>query len=462
MGRPSKHRRLAIWANGELVAQWTTTPRGESQLTYASSWFDSPQVRPLSLALPLPLSPATALRGPAVDAWFENLLPDSARIRQRIAARFAVRDDPFELLSAVGRDCVGAIQLVPEGAAPDGWDRIDAKPMREADVERHLDAVLHGGASRLGRIDNPGPDGGRDDDEFRLSLAGAQEKSALLRHRGRWQRPRGATPTTHILKLPLGPVGRVGADMSNSVDNEWVCLTLARAYGLPAAQAHIERFGRHRVLVVQRFDRRLDPRGVLLRLPQEDFCQALGVPPAMKYESDGGPGLAPIAAILRQARDSAGDLRRLMSAQVLFWLLRAPDGHAKNFSLQLHAHGEYSLAPLYDVLSAWPIMGQGPNQFDARRLKLAMALVGKNRHYNFSRVERRHFASTAQRAGFGGLDAHALVQALIDDTPRVIDDVRQAMHDMHRRKGEAVDERTADSILDGVAKAAAQLAASAA
>ena len=452
MGRPSRHRRLAVWANGELVARWTITPRGESQLAYESTWFDSPQVRPLSLSLPLPLSPETVLRGPAVDAWFENLLPDSARIRRRIASRFAVSDEPFELLAAVGRDCVGAVQLLPDGAAPEGWDRIDAEPMRDADVERHLDAVLQG--EGFGRTD-----GEAQDDEFRLSLAGAQEKSALLFHKGRWHRPRGATPTTHILKLPLGAVGLVRADMSQSVDNEWVCLALARAYGLPAALAHVRRFGRHRVLVVERFDRRLDDRAALLRLPQEDFCQALGLPPAMKYESDGGPGLARIANILRHARDGAGDLRQLMAAQAFFWLLRAPDGHAKNFSLRLHAHGEYALTPLYDVLSAWPIVGRGPNRFDARRLKLAMALLGKNKQDNFARIERRHFASTAQRAGFGTLDTDTLIQSLIDATPRAVDEVRQAADQIRRRTGEAVDAKTADAILDGVAKAAAQLAA---
>ena len=126
------------------------------------------------------------------------------------------------------------------------------------------------------------------------------------------------------------------ADFTTSVDNEWLCMTLLKAYGLPVANVGIETFGTQRVLVVERFDRKVAPNGEwIMRLPQEDFCQVTSVPPMLKYESDGGPGLKVLFDTLRRSENSAADLRTLMASQVLFWMLCAPDGHAKNFSIQL-------------------------------------------------------------------------------------------------------------------------------
>jgi serine/threonine-protein kinase HipA len=147
--------------------------------------------------------------------------------------------------------------------------------------------------------------GESDDDSFRISLAGAQEKTALTWHQGRWCRPHGATPTTHIFKLPMGLVGNRQADMSTSVENEWLCAQLAKAFGLPVAGCEMAQWGAQKTLVVERFDRRLAPSGQYwLRLPQEDFCQALGLPSHLKYEADGGPGLRQLSALLRTSANA--------------------------------------------------------------------------------------------------------------------------------------------------------------
>lgn len=238
---------------------------------------------------------------------------------------------------------------------------------------------------------------------MRISIAGAQEKTALLRHDGQWMRPHGATPTTHILKMPLGLVGNMQADMRTSVQNEWLCLKLLEGFGLPVARADIATFADHpAVLVVERFDRRLHGSGKwIVRLPQEDFCQALGVNPLRKYESDGGPGIKELAAVLHSSRKARADLKTLLQSQVLFWLMAATDGHAKNFSIRLLAGGAFELAPLYDVLSAWPIIGDGKNKLSWHRAKLAMAVSGKNRHYELANIMRRHFNATAARCGWG-------------------------------------------------------------
>lgn len=418
MARRSKTQTLALWANGTYVGRWTVSARGDMELQYDPAWRASAVGRPLSLSLPFGLGDEP-LKGPAVEHYCDNLLPDSPAIRKRVAERFRTGSvDAFDLLAAIGRDCVGALQFLPEGAVPAQHDRVEGVEVDEAAIERHLLEVVT--PDRFGAAREP-------DDDFRISLAGAQEKDAFLRWNGRWMKPRGATPTTHIFKLPLGLVGGRQADFSTSVDNEWLCLRLLAAYGLPVPKAEIASFGQQRVLVVERFDRVVSADGRrLLRLVQEDFCQATGTSPLVKYEAEGGPGLGVLFNLLQQSVEAERDLRTLMASQVLFWMLRAPDGHAKNFSIHLLPGGRYRLTPLYDVMSAYPVMGDGPKQWSPRELELAMALVGKNRHYEVERIQRRHFNSTAKRFGYGET-AEPLIQELIERTPSVIDEVQRAL-----------------------------------
>ena len=411
------------------------------ELQYDPAWRGSSVGRPLSLSLPFGLGDEP-LKGPAVEHYFDNLLPDSLAIRKRVAERFRTGSvEAFDLLAAIGRDCVGALQFLPEGAAPQGHDRVEGVEVDEAAIERHLLEVVT--PDRFGAARDP-------DDDFRISLAGAQEKDAFLRWNGRWMKPRGATPTTHIFKLPLGLVGGRQADFSTSVDNEWLCLKLLAAYGLPVPKAEIASFGQQRVLVVERFDRVVSSDGQrLLRLVQEDFCQATGTSPLVKYEAEGGPGLDVLFNLLQQSVDAERDLRTLMASQLLFWMLRAPDGHAKNFSIHLLPGGRYRLTPLYDVMSAYPVMGDGPNQWSPRELKLAMALVGKNRHHEVERIQRRHFNSTAKRFGYGET-AEPLIQELIERTPAVIDEVQRALP-------AGFSHEVADKVLGGLHSAARAL-----
>ena len=289
-----------------------------------------------------------------------------------------------------------------------------------------------------------------DDDDFRLSLAGAQEKTALLFHDGRWMRPHGATPTTHILKLPLGLVGNKRADLTASVENEWLCLAILRAFGLPAANAEIVQFGAYKVLSVERFDRALHrDGGWLLRLPQEDFCQALGVPPHLKYESHGGPGVPDLASLLRRSETAREDLDTLFAALIVFWMLAAPDGHAKNFSLRLLPGGRFRLTPLYDVMSIWPVEGDGANQWSWHKAKLAMAVHGKRKHYAMRDITRRHFSAMAEHCLLGDI-ATPIVERLIAMTPQVIESVGAALP-------AGFQTRVAERILGGLQFAAQRL-----
>lgn len=443
MARRSRTQTLTLWANGVHVGRWTVTARGGMELHYTPAWMASALGRPLSLSLPFGLGDEP-LKGPAVEHYFENLLPDSAAMRKRVAERFRTGSvEAFALLGAIGRDCVAALQFLPEGAQPEGDDRVEGVEVDDAAIERHLLEMVTPG--RFGAARDP-------DDDFRISLAGAQEKDAFLRWNGRWMKPRGASPTTHIFKLPLGLAGGRQADFGTSVDNEWLCLKLLAAFGLPAARAEMASFGSQRVLVVERFDRAVSSDGKrLLRLVQEDFCQATGTSPLVKYEAEGGPGLESLFTLLQQSVNAERDLRTLMASQVLFWMLRAPDGHAKNFSIHLLAGGRYRLTPLYDIMSAYPALGDGPNQWSPRELKLAMALVGKNRHYEVERIQRRHFNSTARRFGFGA-SAEPVLQELIARTPEVIRQVQ-------RELPAGFSQKVADTVLGGLLDAARALEA---
>ncbi|MGF6266616.1 serine/threonine-protein kinase HipA [Paraburkholderia youngii] len=409
----STPNRLNLWMNGLRVGAWETA-RSAERLTYADEWIDDPQGRPLSLSLPF--TPGNQpYRGQIVADYFDNLLPDSEPIRRRIAARYRTGSTaPFALLTTLGRDCVGALQLLPPDEEPSDLTSIHGRELSDSDIA----ALLRGTttAAPLGQHDPL--------EDLRLSIAGAQEKTALLRHHNRWLLPEGSTPTTHIFKLPLGLVGNMRADMRTSVENEWLCSQIVAAYGLPVARCEIARFDEQKVLIVERFDRRLSSDATwIVRLPQEDMCQATGTSALHKYESDGGPGIEAIMEILAGSARATTDRRNFFATQLVFWLLAATDGHAKNFSIAHLPGNRYEATPLYDVLSAHPIIGSGAGRLAAQKVKLAMAVRGKNVHYLLNQIQRRHWVAEGQRVGFSATDVDALIDQLSAQTETVIDTV---------------------------------------
>ena len=423
--------------NGERVGDWHLASGRRHEFVYDASWLGSANARPISLSLPLRVSQAPYREG--VQEFFENLLPDNRQIRERIQRRFGARSsDAFDLLLEIGRDCVGALQLVPEGNPPPDVHQITGTPLTAGDIEKLLLGTV---GPRLGRQEE-------NDDSFRISIAGAQEKTALLWHNGGWWRPSGATPTTHILKLPMGTNGP-GIDLSTSVENEWLCAQIAGHFGIPVAKCRIETFGGQKALVVDRFDRKLarDEKWYL-RLPQEDFCQATGKSPAEKYESDGGPGIDAIMEILRNSERAAEDQTDFLRTQVLFWLLAAIDGHAKNFSLFLLPKGAYQLTPRYDILSAYPVLGHGRGKLAPERIRMAMSVKGKSRHYGWMEIQARHWLETAKRHGM--INMKSIIEDLVAKTPAVIEQVRS-------RLPAGFPPQVAETILDGVRSRAEQL-----
>ena len=434
-----KASHLEVWMNGAHVGLWSQPRSGSPTLQYDQAWIESPAARVLSLSLPF--TPANAPhRGAVVTNYFDNLLPDSETIRSRLRTRFGTdAASAFDLLAAIGRDCVGAVQLLPEGESPQGFDRIEAETLDEDGVERAIRGALSGHRV-LGHAG---------EDDFRISIAGAQEKTALLFHRNRWCRPHGATPTTHIFKLPLGLVGNLQADMQDSVENEWLCSHLMEGFGVATAHCEMAQFGSRKVLVVRRFDRAWQADRWVARLPQEDFCQALGRPMMQKYEADGGPGMRDILRVLDTGSHAIQDKRAFVKAQLVFWLLAATDGHAKNFSLFHERGGTYRLTPFYDVLSAWPIIGPGPSQLAWQKAKLAMAVRSTNAHWKLSEIHPPHWDAVVKQAGLG--KAAGLIHEVIDQAPAAIEGV-------NRQLPAGFPSRVRDRILMGVQEQVKRLA----
>ena len=415
MPRKLQHLPLRVLLNNRLVGHLLKDSGGAIRFRYDPNWLGWHQAIPVSLSLPLR---EDAYKGAAVVAVFENLLPDSDQLRRRVAEKVgADGTDSYSLLAQIGRDCVGALQFIPEheegDLAPDGTDPslIRGEIVDDREIENILKNLTQAPLG-LGR-----------EQEFRISVAGAHEKTALLWHEGKWLKPHGTTPTTHLFKTQIGTLPN-GIDLSASVENEWYCLKLLAAFGLPVSAAEIWTFGKTKALVVERFDRRWTSDGRLLRLPQEDMCQALSVPPSRKYQNEGGPGMVDILALLKSGDIPAQDQKTFLKAQVLYWLMGATDGHAKNFSIFLGPGGRFQLTPLYDVLTAQPSLDAG--QIARKQMKLAMS-VGSDRQYTIGFIEGRHFIQTAERAGLSAALAQAALEEVAKEAEQAMDAVAKLL-----------------------------------
>jgi serine/threonine-protein kinase HipA len=394
-----------VFLNSRLVGQLRRETSGAITFQYDRSWLEWQPALPVSLSLPLREQPYV---GAPVLAVFENLLPDKDSLRRQIAARARAQGtDAYSLLGAIGHDCVGALQFLPPDVQPTPAGVIDAVPVSGRQIGVILDNLA------------TAPLGITEDESFRISIAGAQEKTALLRWNGRWCKPRGTTATTHIFKPSIGKLPN-GVDLTSSVENEYLCLKILNALGLSAAKGEMQTFGDRRVLIVERFDRLWTADQRLLRLPQEDSCQALSVPPSLKYESDGGPGITDILKLLRGSDEPLSDQRSFLKANIVFWLMGATDGHAKNFSIFLSPGGRFRMTPLYDVISAQPSVNS--KQILWKQFRLAMAF-GTKPHYQIRQIAPRHFFQTGDQAGIGRQVIESVIQELLDRASPAVESV---------------------------------------
>lgn len=389
--------------HGAVAGHVYATANRRLTFRYEESWRENPAAFPLSLSMPL----SAAEHGHrATSAFLWGLLPDNQGVITQWGRVYGVSaTDVVGLLAHVGEDCAGAVQLVP----PENVDRVLGTPTRtdeKSSVEWLSEddiAVLLAGLRRNPAAGRASPDQGQ------FSLAGAQPKTALYQDdRGRWGVPKGRVPSNRILKPPV-------LDLDDLAYNEHFCLHLARELGLPAVASKVQRFGDETAIVVERYDRvRLG--GVLSRVHQEDMCQALAVPPTRRYESDGGPGLVAIAALLaRHSSDAAVDVARFLDANILNWLVAGTDAHAKNYSV-LHAAGpDLRLAPLYDLITALPYP-----QFQRTRIRLAMSVNGESA---VDRITGAHWRAVARAVDFPPDLVVSRIAELGEEIPGAIDRV---------------------------------------
>lgn len=398
---------LFVFMNGRLIGKLEKSNAGLI-FAYDSEWLNTPRARPISLSMPLLPQPFV---GDVVYNFFDNLLPDNPQLRKQIQAFFQISTDhPFDLLANIGKDCVGAIQICNTKISNKNR-RLRYHTLNEKEIASILRKTQ---TFPLGMTDRT--------EEFRISIAGAQEKTALLYWEEKWHKPLGITPTTHIFKLPIGYIQHQQIDLSNSCENEWLCSQIVAGFGLPVANCRIEYFKDVKVLIVERFDRKLsnDNRWIW-RLPQEDMCQVLGISPNLKYQSDGGPGIEKIMHFLLGSTQPEHDRDLFFRAQIVFWLLAAIDGHAKNFSVYIEPEGRFHLAPLYDILSAYPLIAN--KQLQLKKIKMAMALKGKNNHYYWDDIQRRHFLSMAKAANYSVRRADDLLNETLNKVDSIINKI---------------------------------------
>jgi serine/threonine-protein kinase HipA len=350
---------LTVLLDGNVVGSLSRMPEARHyRLRYTRDWVHDPGAYPVSLALPLAAPEHEGLR---VRHWLRGLLPDNeARLRE-IETQFGTsRDDPYAMLAHVGEDCVGAVQFATQERAA-----VIAAGHAASEVEWLDDAAIE---SLLRRISTRTPSGMGPVGTGQFSLPGALGKVALVwdADGARWGLPSGRRASTHILKPPMEGVERHN-------ENEHFCLQLARSAGLSAANSRVMSFGRQRAIVLERYDRWIDPSGEVRRRHQEDMAQPLGLDPALKYAAESSAGIREVVGLLRDY--APGDVRAFILQVGFAWITAGTDAHLRNFSLLIDPGGGATQAPLYDVASALGLRVRG-RWVQNRALPMAMAIGG--------------------------------------------------------------------------------------
>jgi serine/threonine-protein kinase HipA len=321
-------RALSVWWDDAIVGTLRVDQHGDMTFVYAAEWLaDSSR---LSLSISLPRRPEPFNRREC-RPFFAGLLPEEAQLEAVARALGISKRNDFRLLEALGGDVAGALSLWPEGEAPPAADTVEhTKPLDDGAIAELLDTLpkrpLLAGEKGL-----------------RLSLAGAQSKLPVVLVDGKVALPAVGEPTTHILKPPI-------THFPTTTENEALVMRLAAALELSVASVDARTAAGRPYLLVTRYDRRVDESGRARRLHQEDFCQALGIPPERKYAEEGGPTFKTSFDLLRRASTRpAVEVLKFLDAAIFNAMVGNSDAHGKNFSL-LYRAGEVTLAPLYDLL----------------------------------------------------------------------------------------------------------------
>ena len=364
-------KKLAVLLYGARAGTVTQMPAGTLVFNYDAQWIEKGPGIPLSLSMPMTTAIFPDL---IISNFLWGLLPENEKIINEIA-RMGEPTSPrnvLGLLAKVGEDCAGALQIVPDERIKSLMDDTNVEWLSEKDVGDRIRSVKNMNAMAPSSIVWK---------HGRFSLAGAQAKFALTQHveTGIFGQATGSVPTTHIFKPPI-------PGLTGQVENEHFCLSLASLLGLPSSASKVQIFDGEPVIVVKRYDRFTDKNGDIRRVHQEDMCQALGISPFQKYQSDKGPSAKQIVnTVLAASNQPEIDTSVFTRALMLNFLICGTDAHAKNYSILFGKYGKHRLAPLYDINSFLPYESDD-------RSKLAMSIGG---HYEVNRIMPRHWEKFA-------------------------------------------------------------------
>lgn len=378
---------LVVVMNGQVAGHVTrATPHSGPEFTYSEEYLTEGTV-PLSVRMPIGLG---TFRAKVVVPFLEGLLPENAATRRAWADRLQTSaTDAFSLLARMGWDCPGAVQFcLPE--------ELDDMLARSGEVQAASDEQI---AERLRRLRRDAASWSLPDEHW--SLPGQQEKFTLVRRDGRWYEAKGSTATTHIIKPGIGT-------LLNQAIVEYATMRAADAAGLDVAQVEFTHFQGEAAIVIERFDR-LEFRDAVMRLHQEDFCQAVGMLPERKYEDQRGPSLVRLAEVIaKHSRNPHQDRWALAEFAAINYIAGAPDGHAKNISLALWPN-DVHVAPLYDLATAFPYDNAGPTNS-----RTAFSIGGRR---DFGRVLGKHWDRAAREMGLDAEEYRLRVRGITERFP---------------------------------------------
>jgi serine/threonine-protein kinase HipA len=352
---PSRESSLPVYISGIRCGTLFEDNHGALSFEYEQGY----RGVPLSLSMPVGLA---RFNDKTVRPYLMGLLPDDAETRASIGGASGISgENPFHMLGLIGLDCPGAVQVCAESSRPPAQDGGDLKALTDAEMERCLAALKENAASAW-----LGPKA-----EGHWSLGGCQAKIALRYEGDKWYECLGTSATTHILKP-----GVTGYD--NQALVEYLSMKIAEEIGLPVARVAHLAFGQERAIVVERYDRARDERGDVVRIHQEDLCQAMGIYPTSKYAEQGGPTTPKIIDLLKRTGPRARENVYRFTLYLFFnYLIGATDAHGKNHSLLHVAPDDIRIAPLYDVASMAPYRSLRPTQ--RKPLRAALSIGGENR-----------------------------------------------------------------------------------
>lgn len=406
MSRTESYPRLEVFSNDRYVGLLRRESKTKLSFCYDHAWLKSEQLYPVSLSLPLQ---ERELTGDAVTRFFDSLLPEGIELRQKIAEHVGAQGaDTYSLIRRLCRDCAGAMHFRPLVLDKKYRVPLDtslkSKPLSIAEVAQTLKNL------------SVAPLGLRPQSTF--TLPGSTSKTAFLKMNDTWHYALGATPTSHILK-PDCTASDIALGRS-SIDNEYLCLKLCAAFGIPTPNVSLETFDGVRALVIERFDRQWAKPGHIVSVPHEDLCQALSVPAAKKLESQGGPSVVDILQLLQASNAPNVDRPMFVKAIIVLWLLGVTSGHGRNFSIRLTSGGGCRLAPLYNVSSSQPQLDSGllkPVDF-----KFAMT-VGSERLRLIDEIQPKHIQQTAARGGVGSVVTSKILDDILESSSTAINTV---------------------------------------